>query len=157
MSSLLFYLNMLGVYSFLRPQFQEQTGVGHDSQLCINLPVGSPFAAMYVAHIERLHVAFSVAYDSASQSTFLCSLFFNVPIFPSVAARRGGGIYHLFCGYYQLCGYFPSILMFFFLISLKYLLRVSTFCPVYLSLVAPNLLRVDHTSILFSLYDHILR
>ena len=90
MSSLFLYLNMLGVYSFVWTQFLVQAGVGHDSQLCINLPVGVSFAARHVAHIEWLPVAFYVAYDSASQSTFLCSLFFNVPIFPSVAARGGG-------------------------------------------------------------------
>ena len=110
--SLFLHLNMLGMCSFACPHFLGQVGVVNDPRICINFSVGSSFSARHVAHIERLHVAFYVAYDSASQSTFLCSVFFNMPIFPNVAAGRGV-INHLFYGYYQLCGYFPSILSFF--------------------------------------------
>ena len=49
-SSLFLCLNMLGVYSFVWPQFLGQAGVVYDSNLCINFPEGSSFAARHVAH-----------------------------------------------------------------------------------------------------------
>ena len=62
----------------------SQVGVGHEHELCITFPVRSSFAARTVGHLEKLNGAFAVASDSASQSTFVFSVFFNVTILPEL-------------------------------------------------------------------------
>ena len=153
-SSPFLHWNVWGVSPFAWQQFLVQAGLYHDPRFCITFPVGSSFDARWVAHIEWLPVSFDVAYNSASQSTFFCSVFFSVPIFFSISV--GGVVDRLFYGSYQLYGYFTSMLGFFFLGLLAHFQRVSTFHIGYLSYVAPNTLRVYPLSISFFLYDRIL-
>ena len=97
--------------SFAWTQFLGQVYVGYDPQLCITFPVGSYFADRPVAYLEQLTGAFAIASESASQYTFLLSVFLNATILPEL--HQGGSINHLFFGSYQICGYFTSILRFF--------------------------------------------
>ena len=87
-SSPFLHWNVWGVSPFAWQQFLVQAGLYHDPRFCITFPVGSSFDARWVAHIEWLPVSFDVAYNSASQSTFFCSVFFSVPIFSQRFSRE---------------------------------------------------------------------